>query len=69
VTRSVISAEASVTRDIDQISSLAGTRMTRDCRIDQNATVIQLIIPDKRGLRPCLIAIISWIVGRIVARL
>jgi hypothetical protein len=23
----------------------------------------------KRGLRPCLIAIISWIVGQIVARL
>jgi hypothetical protein len=39
VTRSVISAEASVTRDIDQISSSAGTRMMRDCRIYRNATV------------------------------
>jgi hypothetical protein len=40
VTRSVISAEASVTRDIDQISSSAGTRVTRDCQIDRNTTVV-----------------------------
>jgi hypothetical protein len=39
VTRSVISAEASVTHDINQISSSAGTRVMRDCQIDRNATV------------------------------
>jgi hypothetical protein len=39
VTRSVILAEASVTCDIDQISSLAGTCVMCDCQIDRNATV------------------------------